>query len=272
MADSVAAVIAARSHEPDGLSRMIAFSSVAHVVLLGGLLVLPTPSVHEESGPVMMISLGGSVGPATGGQTQIGGQAIPEPPPDTPPPPRPVETPPPPPPAAQPQMTLPPPPQAPRRQQPPPPPRPQTPAPPAAQPNRVPFHTQQPARPGSTRVDTGARGVGQGLSSGGGGGGGVRFDVGEFCCPEYIATMLAQIDQNWNKHQSVAGSTVMRFTIQRDGTMTNIRVDRPSGHDGLDFAAERALMLTNQLNRLPPLPPAFPNQTLTVYLPFIYER
>ena len=46
------------------------------------------------------------------------------------------------------------------------------------------FETQ----PGTAKVETGAKGQGFGLSSGGGGGdGGVKLDVANFCCPEYLA-------------------------------------------------------------------------------------
>lgn len=272
MADTVAAVISARSQEPEGLSRMIVWSVAAHVVFLGALLVMPTPRAHEEPRIVMAISLGGSAGPVTGGQTQMGGRAVEAPPPEAPPPPpRPVEPPPPLP--AQPAMTTPPPPTAPRRpQQQPPQPQPRRPSDPLpATPRRTPFAAEQP-RPGSTPVETGARGTGAGLSTAGGGGGsGVQLDVENFCCPQYIERMLEQIDRNWNSNHGTLGSTVMRFTIQRDGTISDVRASRPSGHVALDFAAERALFLTNQLNRLPPLPAEFPNRTLTVTLTFVYE-
>jgi outer membrane biosynthesis protein TonB len=60
----------------------------------------------------------------------------------------------------------------------------------------------------------------------------------------------------------------MRFTIRRDGAIDLLRVERPSGFVVLDTAAERALGLT----RLPPLPAAYPNPTLTALLTFTYER
>ncbi len=62
-----------------------------------------------------------------------------------------------------------------------------------------------------------------GLSTGGGGTGG-QINVGNFCCPEYIAGMVSKVHQNWNSRQSSAGITTMQFTIQRDGTLTEIRV------------------------------------------------
>jgi hypothetical protein len=122
--------------------------------------------------------------------------------------------------------------------------------------------------PGSTIADTGLRGQGFGLATGGGQGTGSRLDVGDFCCPEYIATMVARIRANWNERAESAGQTMMVFTIQRDGTLTDIAVERPSRATVHDLNARRALALT----KLPPLPAAFPNPTLTVHLNFEYKR
>jgi periplasmic protein TonB len=268
MAHTLTGVMDARMREPEGLSRMIAWSAGAHVIVLGALLVVPAPSVHDEPRVVMSISLGGAAGPVTGGQTQMGGRAIEAPPPEVTPPLQPVQAPPPPP--APPAMTTPPPPTAPRRpQQEPPPRRPQQATPPAPTPRRTPFSAEQP-RAGSTPVETGARGTGQGLSTAGGGGaGGVQLDVADFCCPQYLERMVELIQRNWNNHHGISGSTTMRFTIQRDGTLEHIRLAQPSGHWALDNSAERALHLTA---RLPPLPAEFPNPTLTVHLRFEYER
>ena len=56
-------------------------------------------------------------------------------------------------------------------------------------------------RKGSTRVDTGARGQGFGLTSGGGGGTGVQVDFANFCCPEYLSQMITLIQRNWQSNQ-----------------------------------------------------------------------
>ena len=42
-------------------------------------------------------------------------------------------------------------------------------------------------------AETGVRGQGFGLSTGGGPGTGSSLDVGDFCCPDYIATMVERI-------------------------------------------------------------------------------
>ncbi len=58
---------------------------------------------------------------------------------------------------------------------------------------------------------------------------------------------------------------MMKFTIQRDGRLTNIELEKTSGYFALDQSAQRSLLLTRQL---PALPGAFSEPTLTVHLNF----
>jgi len=89
------------------------------------------------------------------------------------------------------------------------------------------------------------------------------------CCPEYLATMIQLIQRNWSAKQQVAGDTLMKYTIQRDGRLSNVEIEKTSGYFALDQTAQRALLVTRQL---PPLPPQFTENTLTVHLIFRYER
>jgi len=77
-----------------------------------------------------------------------------------------------------------------------------------------------------------------------------------------------QIRRAWNKEQGVTGVAVVKFTIQRDGRLTDVTVDKGSGIATLDLAAQRAVLATGAL---PPLPSAFPNPTLGVRLTFEYQ-
>jgi protein TonB len=122
---------------------------------------------------------------------------------------------------------------------------------------------------GSARVDTGAKGQGFGLSTGGGGDGGVKLDVTDFCCPEYIVDMRNRITKNWNQHQKTTGVVTMYFTIQRNGEITGVQVEKSSGNPVLDLASQRALITTKMLA---PLPTPFPGRQLPVHLEFVYER
>lgn len=237
-------VIVARRQQADPFRAMVVWSIAAHVAVLAVLVFGPFDwgvSADDTPSTVMTISLSGAPGPRAGGMTPIGGRAIPEP---TPEPPRPV---------------------------PPPPPKPReevapTRAPVRRQPQPKPS-TDEPA-PGVTRTETGARGQGFGLTTGGAGGSGVQLDVTNFCCPEYIEQMVTLIQRNWQQNQGVRGSTLMKFTINRSGSIQGVMVERPSGFLALDLAAERALLTT----RLPELPVQFPNPTLTVHVTFDYQR
>jgi TonB family protein len=123
-------------------------------------------------------------------------------------------------------------------------------------------------RKGSSIAQTKARGQGFGGLSSGGGGTGATVEVANFCCPEYLGTMTALIKANFASQQNANGLTRMRFVVRRDGTIVDITVIDSSGVQALDFFAERALKLT----KLPPLPAAYPDNTLPVRLAFEFSR
>jgi protein TonB len=256
MTDSVTDIIVARSQRQDRLPRMVAGSTIAHAFVFALLFLLPHGSSEPTVRQVMTISLGGPESPQTGGLTPIGGRPIqqvapPEPQKRTEPRVAPVT----------PKMTIPEPKPAKTR----PAPRVDRSVEKAAA--QAPS-TGDRVTEGSTPVETRARGTGFGLSSAGGGAGGeVQLDVsGDFCCPEYIELMVATIKRNWDQEQGRTGTSVIKFTIRRDGTLEGVSVDRTSGYPPLDGAAQRAV----QLARLPRLPQAFPNPSLTVHLTFNY--
>jgi TonB family protein len=211
----------------------------------------------EAPPPVMTITLGGAgTGPQSGGLTALGA--------------RPVQTPEPRaareavrrPAAATPESTLPAPNARVSR------PRPTVEQAPREARGRTPARGDEP-RAGTAVAETGARGQGFGLSTSGGAGFGSTLDVANFCCPDYIVLMTDRISQNWNQRTEVSGEVIVVFTIQRDGALTGIEVERSSGYAALDLSARRAVLVTA---RLPPLPAAFPNPTLTVHLNFAYQR
>src|SRR4029077_21254742 len=101
---------------------------------------------------------------------------------------------------------------------------------------------------GSTVADTGVRGQGFGLSTGGGAGSGSSLDIiGDFCCPEYLATMIVRIRAAWDQNQGATGQTLVKYTIQRDGSILSSSVERESGTGTLDRAALRAVLQTKTL-------------------------
>ena len=261
--EAVTSVLLERARHDEGLPRMVSASLVGHVALVA-LLVAASAISGRTRDPdlreVMTISLGGAPGPNAGGMTMMGSPARPRaeaPPADTQKP-SPVV---PPPAAVKPAMTLP---TSTRpAKAPPKPPKPgsETPAVSAAQP--------APAAPGGEAFNPN-RGMGfGGLSTGGGMGSGSYLDVKNFCCPDYLVTMLQLIQSRWDSSQQVSGVAVVVFRIQRDGRLTDIELERSSGFPALDLTAQRALFVTQ---KLPPLPAAFPDDHLTVHLNFEYTR
>jgi outer membrane biosynthesis protein TonB len=123
-------------------------------------------------------------------------------------------------------------------------------------------------RQGTARVDTGqttAIPFG-GLATGGNLGNAARTDVGDFCCPEYLAIMKQRVYANWRPNQGQAGFNTMKFVVLRDGRITDVTVDK-SGGPFLDLASKRVL----EQAQMPPLPAAYRGDRLTVYLDFQYK-
>jgi periplasmic protein TonB len=234
MHDAISDALHGRMHEPERLKRMLLVSAAAHIVLMVLSVLAPAswwqrPS--EAPNDVMTISLGPTPGPRTGGMTSIGSRPVQQAVRDTPKPTPPVKR-----------------------------------APMDAPGRTAAVGSEE--RGGETPRETGPQSAGVGLSTGDGGTG-TQFNAGTFCCPEYIAGMLQGISTYWSARQAIGGVTTMRFTIERDGTLTDIRVVRSSGNQMLDFLAQRALLA---MRKLPPLPDAYPHSSLVVNLDFEYQR
>jgi TonB family protein len=247
-----------RQMSSGGLDRMVLVSALAHTALVAAIMFAPGAWLHEppESAEVMRISLGGGSGPSSGGVSALAAR----PTQTTEPAPRPeaVRAPA----AAAPKATIPT--EGPQRRA-----ReatPDRPAPPQAR-GTTPTRGDQ-VTSGNAVAETGARGQGFGLSSGGGAGG-ATLDVGNFCCPEYIAAMVVRIRDAWSDRADRPASADVHFTIQRDGRITDVTVTRSSGDFTLDQRAQRAVITTQTLQ---PLPAEYPNPTLGVRLTFEYTR
>jgi TonB family protein len=261
MQEAVSAILQDRAREADGLSRMLMLSLAVHAALVAGFLLVPAAwrSRAADNAAVMEISLGGAEGPDTGGMTTMADRA--------------VQT------IAK--------PDAPKATERPPAAKP----PEMVEPDRLTKPTTRPVKPlakpqdkstartptagaeikaGSARVKTGGAAIPfGGLAQGGGGAGGVRLDVQNFCCPEYLALMVQRVKQNWNPNQGATGEPEIRFTIRRDGMLTNVELEKSSGQALLDLEARRAVHKTM---RLPPLPREYPGNSLTVHLTFDFKR
>ncbi len=148
------------------------------------------------------------------------------------------------------------------------PPRPPVTQAPKEAASRTPTTGQQVSR-GASMADT--KGVPTnetGLSTGGVAGN-ANTTTGDFCDPQYLGQMISLIHRNWNPNQGVLGVPIVRFTIQRDGTLTDVLLKQSSGRQILDIVANRAVVATKAI---PPLPACYPYPTFVVNLSFEYIR
>lgn len=260
--DAVTQIVAIRKQEADGLQPMLTASVVAHVVLIAVVFLAPSTwfgsRTADQPENIMTISLSGNPGPRSGGMTTSGGRPIQEAVPlDAKKLIEPIR-----PPAArepemiEPKKTAPKKPEAKVRDE-------------AKDPrSRTPTKGEEVRKGSAPSAERADRGQGFGLSSGGGGTGSY-LDTANFCCPDYIVTMLELIRRNWDFRQQASGTNIVKFTIQRDGTLTAVQLEKPSGYPALDLLSNRALLLTRKIQ---PLPEAFTEPSLTVHLVFEYQR
>lgn len=264
MYESVSEILFERSREADGINRMVLFSILAHTVVIGAVAVMPTSWRASRSSDVtpMMITLSGGTGPDAGGQTQISNTPVQEvstetkPAPVTPPAPK------------VPEMVAPEPKATPAPKNPPK----RTEKPVDKSSSRKPTTGPQ-ARTGDARVETGGQATPFGgltrPSGGGTAGTAATTDFANFCCPTYLIQMTDLIKRNWNPNQGASGQVQVKFVIQRDGTVTDVEIEKSSNISLLDLESQRSLAKTRAL---PPLPREFTENTLTVHLNFDYHR
>lgn len=261
MKAAVSDILASRSHDEAGLSRLVGYSFAAHIVVVAAVALAPTGwfntvAIEPE---LMVISLGGAVGPSTTGTTPISGRPVEQV----------VETPrpePPKPPAASKPDEMPAPTTKPQPAKPTPTPPPST-APPAtvAKPPVAGAKVQQ----GTATADTGTTGTNTGLTITGGGGGGDAVDLNNFN-REWVLKLKKAIEDVWQQNQGEAGRVELRFTILRDG---RVQEDMPgvlstTGSFTLQMASIRAVKSA----RLPALPADFSGDRLIIRLGFDYKR
>lgn len=255
MHEGVSDILVARARELDGVSRPVTVSFVVHVVFIAALLVMPSAwFAAKNPDKLMLISLGaGATGPDASGLTALGGKKVEEvaPPkrsePITPTAPKstamtePVKS-----------VTKTPPPKSSSK------PEPQT------MPTSKPSTGAQ-ITPGNAVAATTTTGLGVGLSTGGQGGESLDSN---WCCPDWTNVLRSSIAATWNEHVGVAGVTVVKFVVSRDGSIGDVTIEKSSGLALLDSNAKRAVVSA----RLPPLPSAYEPNRLTITLTFPYIK
>ena len=116
---------------------------------------------------------------------------------------------------------------------------------------------------------------------GGGGGdkgffeqGPVSFETQWYDWGAYAQSMVSKIRINWYEQMpplirtGMKGVVTIRFTIQRDGSISNVEMLNSSTVPPYDFAAKKAIELSSKLN---PLPKDFPEQSERVTCMFFYN-
>ena len=101
---------------------------------------------------------------------------------------------------------------------------------------------------------------------------------GEFAAryPWYVESVRKRISDNWLQNaidpQVRAARTahaIVTFTIYRDGTLKNIRMDTSSGNRSMDDSAMRAML---SIEKMPQLPADWRSNTVDVTFDFDLGR
>ncbi len=132
---------------------------------------------------------------------------------------------------------------------------------------------------GKQSVGSGQRGFD--LSGAGGGekgfaeNGPLSFESQWYDWGPYAASMVSRIRVNWYGNMppliktGMKGVVTIRFTIHRDGRITDLQMLSSSTVPPYDFAAKKAIELSSPLN---PLPKDFPNESERVTCMFFYNE
>lgn len=102
----------------------------------------------------------------------------------------------------------------------------------------------------------------------------VSFETQWYDWGEYAQSMVSKIRINWYEQMpplirtGMKGVVTIRFTIQRDGSITNVEMLNSSTVPPYDFAAKKAIELSSKLN---PLPKDFPESSERVTCMFFYN-
>jgi TonB family protein len=103
----------------------------------------------------------------------------------------------------------------------------------------------------------------------------LSFESSWFDWGDYAEGMVSRIRVNWYSNMphliqtGLKGVVTIRFTIHRDGSITDVTILQSSGVPPYDFAAKKGIELSSPLN---PLPKNFPNDSERVTAMFYYNQ
>jgi TonB family protein len=103
----------------------------------------------------------------------------------------------------------------------------------------------------------------------------LSFETQWYDWGEYAESMVSKIRVHWYEEMpmpllqtGMKGVVTIRFTIHRDGSLTDVNIITSSGVAPYDYAAKKAIELASPLK---PLPPDFPKETEHVTAMFYYN-
>lgn len=88
----------------------------------------------------------------------------------------------------------------------------------------------------------------------------------------YLNILLNKIGQNWNnpyRDKDVILKSIVYFEVDKNGVISNIRIEEDSGDEIYNESTIRAVALTK---KLPPLPDEFSDDYLKVHLEFLTAK
>jgi TonB family protein len=100
----------------------------------------------------------------------------------------------------------------------------------------------------------------------------IQFDSKGVDFGSWIRRFRAQIYRNWTlpyAAMSMHGNVVLTFNIDREGTLTDLRVRRPSTVDAFTNSAFNALSWSNPTH---PLPPEYPEESVVFTVTFYFNE
>ncbi len=107
-----------------------------------------------------------------------------------------------------------------------------------------------------------------GESAPGAAAGGISFDGGEFPYDAFVARMRHKIAAAWQVpagSQTIERQAVIYFRVHRDGDITHVEVEQPSGVFLFDQSCQRAVI---EAAPFPPLPRGYADEYLGVHFTF----
>jgi TonB family protein len=100
------------------------------------------------------------------------------------------------------------------------------------------------------------------------GSGPMTLDVSDFPFAWYLRSVQAKITERWSGKAIPGQQPVATFEISRDGRVSGLAIEKPSGNPYYDQAALRAI---TEAAPFPPLPPDFAGPVLRVHLGFNFS-